>query len=229
MEDQKETLFQKATPLPSSLNPQVLYSWKAPLRAYKKRSKNVLRFYLAVALLLTAIVFFLGDKILIIPIWSILFLFYVLTITPPPEVENRITKFGIETAGITLRWEALSHFYFNNRFGFTILTIVTHPPYNMHAYLVVPTDIVKKDTMRILAEHIVFLEKPTLTFTDRMIVALSHLIPDDDEEENVPATIQVDTQKQDKQGAVNEIKETLASFFQKPKETSHVPQSSETT
>src|SRR3989338_2648125 len=100
MDSPKETLFQTATPLPSSLNPQVLYSWKAPLRAYKKRGKKVLRFYLAVALLLTAIIFFLGDQILIIPIWAVLFLFYVLTITPPPEVENRITKFGIETAGI---------------------------------------------------------------------------------------------------------------------------------
>src|SRR3990167_6232298 len=102
MSPTEEQVFPKATPLPPNINPQVLFSWKAPLRAYKKRSKNVLKFYLAVALLLTAIIFFLGDRILIIPIWSILFLFYVLTITPPPIVDNKITKFGIETAGITL-------------------------------------------------------------------------------------------------------------------------------
>ena len=104
MPQKQEPLFTSATPLPSSLNPQVVYSWRAPLRAYKKSSKNVLRFYIAVSLLLSLIIFFLGDRILIIPIWSILFLFYVLTITPPPKVENKITRFGIETAGITLRW-----------------------------------------------------------------------------------------------------------------------------
>ncbi|PIZ65616.1 hypothetical protein COU87_03940 [Candidatus Roizmanbacteria bacterium CG10_big_fil_rev_8_21_14_0_10_39_12] len=227
MDSQKETFFQKATPLPSSLNPQVVYSWKAPLRAYKKRSKNVLRFYVAVALLLTAIVFFLGDRILIIPIWSILFLFYVLTITPPPEVENRITKFGIETAGITIRWEALSHFYFNQRFGFEILTIVTHPPYNMHAYLVIPDKTTQKNVVKILAEHIVFQEKPQLTMIDKMISLLSRLIPDDEEEENVPATIQVDRKDGEVAHGLGDIKDTLASFFQRPEKTSLSPQSSE--
>jgi len=95
-----------------SPNPQLVFSWKAPLRAYKKRSKIILRFYIAVALLLSAIIFFFGDKILLIPIFTLLFLFYVLTITPPPEVENKITTFGLEAAGINLRFEILSHFYF---------------------------------------------------------------------------------------------------------------------
>src|SRR4030066_1973255 len=131
-------------------NPQVVFSWKAPLRPYKKRSNLVLRFYLAVALLLSLIVFFFGDKILLIPIWALMFLFYVLTITPPPEVENKITKFGIETAGITLRWEALSHFYFRRRFGFNVLTVVSQPPYFYHAYLVLPNDGVKKNLVSIL-------------------------------------------------------------------------------
>src|SRR3989344_8334127 len=155
MSQVQEPLFQKATPLPESLNPQVVYWWKAPLRAYKKQNKKVLRFYIAVALLLSVIIFFLGDRILIIPIWSILFLFYVLTITPPPLIDNKITKFGIETAGITIRWEVLSHFYFTERFGFHILTLVTNPPYNMHAYIVIPTVEAKKLVMRILIEHIV--------------------------------------------------------------------------
>src|SRR3989344_8666168 len=183
MSQVQEPLFQKATPLPESLNPQVVYWWKAPLRAYKKQNKKVLRFYIAVALLLSVIIFFLGDRILIIPIWSILFLFYVLTITPPPIVDNKITKFGIETAGITLRWEILSHFYFTERFGFIVLTVVTVAPYNFHSYMVIPEATIKRQVMRILAEHIVYQDKPTLTFTDRMIHWFTYLIPDDEEEE----------------------------------------------
>lgn len=209
-------IFQKATPLPPSLNPQVLYSWKAPLRAYKKRSKYVLRFYLAVALLLTAIIFFLGDQVLIVPIWAILFLFYVLTITPPPLIENRITKFGIETAGITLRWEILSHFYFTTRFNFSILTLVTQAPYYMHAYMVLPSDKIKKDVMKILAEHIVYQENPHLGVTDRLINLLSHLIPEDEEGESIPAKIMMKPQSHEK---IEEVKDTLASFFQKKRKT----------
>ncbi len=163
-------------------NPQVVFSWKAPLRPYKKRSFMILRFYLAVALLLSLIVFFFGDKILLIPIWALLFLFYVLTITPPPEVENKITKFGIETAGITLRWEMLSHFYFTQRFGFFVLTIVGHAPYFYHVYMVATNEEIKKNLMTILSEHLIYQEKPQRAFTDKIVDWLSKLIPDEETE-----------------------------------------------
>ncbi len=161
-------------------NPQLIYSWKAPLRPYKKRSRIILRFYIAVALLLSLIVFFFGDKILLIPIWSVLFLFYTLTVTPPPEVENKITKFGIEAAGVTLRWEVLSHFYFGSRFGFITLTIVGRAPYFYHLYLVVPTQDMKGGLIKLLSEHLVYQENPHKNITDKMVDWLSSLIPEDE-------------------------------------------------
>lgn len=171
-------------------NPQVIFFWKAPLRPYKKRSRQILRFYIAVTLLLCLIIFFFGDKILLIPICALLFLFYVLTITPPPEVENKITKFGIEAAGVTLRWEALSHFYFTKRFGFDVLTIVGRGPYFYHAYLVTPNEEIKKHLMTILSEHLVFQEKPQRGITDKMIDILSKLIPDEQDEEKPIVNLQ---------------------------------------
>lgn len=173
--EQNESSTQEA------LNPQIIFSWQAPLRPYKKRGKNVLRFYIALALLLSVIVYFFGDRILLIPIWSLLFLFYVLTITPPPIVENKISKFGIETAGVTLRWEVLSHFYFIKRFNYDVVTVVSNGPYYLHSYMVIPDEDIKTKVMKTLSEHILFQEKPQRTFTDRMIDLLSHLIPDDEE------------------------------------------------
>lgn len=164
-------------------NPQVVFSWRAPLRPYKKRSGFILRFYLSIAFLLSAIMFFFGDKILLIPIWSIIFLFYVLTITPPPEVENKITTFGIDAAGVTMRWELLSHFYFGKRFGFYTLTIVSQAPYFYHAYLVVPNESIKKKLINILSQHLIYQEKPQKTLVDKMLDLLSNLIPDENEEE----------------------------------------------
>jgi hypothetical protein len=162
-------------------NVQRLFSWKAPLRAYKKRSRNILRFYLALSLLVSLIVFFFGDRILLIPILTLLFLFYVLTITPPPEVEHIITTFGIETAGITLRWEFLSHFYYTKKFGFDMVTVVSYAPYFYHAYLVIPNDEVKKKVTSYLSRHLMYMEKAPRNFTDKAIDFLSKLIPDDDE------------------------------------------------
>lgn len=161
-------------------NPQVVLDWKAPLRPYKKKSGLILRFYVAVALLLSVIIWFFGDNILLIPTWVVLFLFYVLTITPPPDVENKITKFGIETAGVMIRWESLSYFFFKNKFGFDVLTLVGHPPYNYHAYLVIPTKEIKERVMQILSKHIVFKEKPHEGLTDKLVKILSSLVPDED-------------------------------------------------
>jgi hypothetical protein len=138
----------------------------------------------------------------------------VLTITPPPEVDNKITKFGIEAAGVTLRWEVLSHFYFTTRFNYVVLTVVTHAPYNFHSYMIIPDDNIRKQVMRILAEHIVYQEKPVLTFTDRMIHFLSYLIPDDEE---TTTSKEVKKAPEDK---LTDIKDTLESFFQKPKSPS---------
>lgn len=161
-------------------NPQLIFSWKAPLRPYKKHSPLILRFYISVALLISLIVFFLGDKILLLPIWALLVLFYILTITPPAEVENKITKFGIESAGVTLRWDVLSHFYFSQRFGFYVLTIVGAPPYLFHIYMVVPDQAIKNRLVALLSEHIVYKEKPEKTLTEKAADLLSRLIPDED-------------------------------------------------
>ncbi len=167
--------------LKETKNPQVVFNWKAPMRAYKKRGAGVIRFYGALAILLSLIVFFFGSKILLIPIWSLLFLFYVLTITPPPEVENKITRFGIETAGVTVRWESLSYFYFKKRFDYQVLTIVSHPPYYYRLYLVVSDKKTKDKLLSILSEHLIYYEKPRKTFTDKAIDFLTSLVPGEED------------------------------------------------
>lgn len=165
-----------------SENPQVIFSWRAPLRPYKKRSSLVLRFYLAITVILSTIVFLFGDKILLIPIWAVLFLFYTLTITPPPVVENKITIFGVETADNTFHFENLSSFYFSKRFDFYTLTIVSRPPYFYHLYLVVPNEEIKKKLINILSQHLIYQEKPKKTLIEKIIDFFSDLLPDEKEE-----------------------------------------------
>lgn len=175
-------------------HPQLVFSWKAPLRAYKRRSDGILRFYLALALLLSLIVFFFGDRVLLVPILTLLFLFYALTITPPPEVDNIITTFGIETAGISLRWEFLSHFYYTKKFHFHVLTLVSNAPYFYHAYLIVPDEATKLKVTDLLSKHLMYVEKPQRSFTDKMVDWLSNLIPDEDERQT-PVTAPLSPQK----------------------------------
>lgn len=168
-------------------NPQIKYSWTAPLRPYIKRSSEVIRFYIAVTLLISIIVILLGDPILLIPAWALLFIFYIFTVTPPQEVTNRITQFGIETAGATFRWDILSYFYFTERFGYTVLVLVTHAPELHHIYVVVPSEKVRGDLVLLLSEHLVYQEHPARTLTDRLIEWFSKLVPREDTIREKPA------------------------------------------
>ncbi len=162
-------------------NPQLLLEWTAPIRPHKKPSANIMRFYLALALLLSLFVAFFSDTLLLIPIWAVLFLFYTLTITPAQQIKHRVTKFGIESADMTARWEVLSHFYFSQRFGYTILTVVSHPPFNHHMYFVVPTEQLKNNLIHVLSEHIIYQENHHKTITEKIIDWLAFLVPGDDD------------------------------------------------
>jgi hypothetical protein len=171
-------------------NPQVLFSWKAPLRPYVKRSKQIMRFYIALTLLLSLIVFFFGDRILLLPLWTLLFIFYVFTVTPPTEITHKISQFGVEITGQTLRWEDLDHFYFFKRFGYDVLVLVTHAPFPYYAYLVVPDSEAKKKVFNLLSEHIIYQEEPRNSFTDKAIDWFTKLVPSEEAEkkEEVPQT-----------------------------------------
>lgn len=158
-------------------HPQELFSWSAPIRPYKKKSEGILRFYLAIAFLLTLLVFFFGDRILVLPIWSTIFVVYVLTVTPPPVITHRITKFGIDIAGITYRWDKLSHFYFVKRYDHDVLTIVGHEQTGIYLYLVIPDTRIKDMVMRILGEHLMYMKEPQYSATDKMALWLTSLMP----------------------------------------------------
>lgn len=165
---------------PLNKNPQILFSWKSPLRPYMRRSPKILRFYLAVALLISLIIFFFGDRILLLPLWTLLFIFYVFTVTPPPDAEHKITQFGVETTQMTLRWEILDHFFFTQRFGYEILVLVTHEPWADYSYLVLPNEEIKDKVTMLLSEHIIYQEDPRKNFTDKAVDWLLKFVPDED-------------------------------------------------
>lgn len=162
----------------SRSNPQIIYSWSAPLRPYKKRTAGVMRFYLALALLLSLIVFFFGEKLLVLPIAAITFLFYILTTSRPQTVSHKLTKFGVETTGLTFRWELLSHFYFTKKFDYHQLVIVSVAPYFYHLYLVVKDEAVKEDLVGILSEYLIYQENPQKTFSEKLAEWLTRLMPE---------------------------------------------------
>ena len=161
-------------------NPQLIYSWEAPLRPYIKRSPFVMRVYISIGVLLSLIAIFFGDLPLMLVILAILFIFFVFTVTPPPIVTNRITEFGFETSGATTRWDVLSHFYFTKRFNYDVLVMVTHEPYSHHYYVVIPNEAAKERVAKTLSDHILYQEHPTRTITDKLVDWFSQFLLTED-------------------------------------------------
>lgn len=165
-----------------SKNPQEVFAWTAPIRAYKKKSKGILRFYLALALLLSLLVAFFKEFILIIPIWAVLFLVYMLTITPPHNTKHIITKYGLNTGNKPYSWDDIGAFYFLKKFDYDVLVLLPQSPFGLPLYLVIDSAQTHSRLMNVLSEHIIYLEHPEKSMSDRLAEWLTSLMPEEIEE-----------------------------------------------
>jgi len=101
--------------LPVDLRPQpeqIVSEWTAPNRPFKKKNR---KYYVTIGMILfliSLILFFAGQFILIAVGVAAGFLMYVLSAIPPEPVLNQITTYGIRTDGQLYSWEEMGRFWF---------------------------------------------------------------------------------------------------------------------
>lgn len=115
----------QAQQAPVFKKPQVLLTWQAPMRVFKKRSREFWSTALSIAFLLAVILLFVKEWFLIIVIASVIFVFYVLSNIPPETVEHQITDQGIKTAGRFYAWQEMICFWFSQKSGQKVLYVQT--------------------------------------------------------------------------------------------------------
>lgn len=98
-----------------------LLKWKAPSRLFKKRDRVFFQTVIALVFLIGMILFLLKEFLLIGVVLAIAFVGYVLATVPPEEIEHRVTVKGFEIAGTMNRWEEISEFWFEEKWGQKIL------------------------------------------------------------------------------------------------------------
>lgn len=96
---------------------KVLYSWIAPERSFKRRDKEFWTTVISIVVLVGLILFFVKEWFLIAAIISLVFVYYVLSTVEPEEMEYKITNRGIIYAGATYPYEAISQFWFSEKYG----------------------------------------------------------------------------------------------------------------
>jgi len=153
---------------------EIYLSWTSPSRLFKKRDKEYFKNIAAIVFLLTIILVFAREFLLIAAVLSIVFLIYVLSTVPPEDVNHRVTNLGIESAGHFYRWEELLEFWFEEQWGQTIMVI---RPIMGPRIILLLGDQDKTAVRERIAPHVPFREQPEKTWVDNAASWLTKKIP----------------------------------------------------
>lgn len=153
---------------------QTLLSWSSPSRLFKKRDREYFTNIAAIVFLLTIILVFAREFMLIAAVLSIVFLIYVLSTVSPEEVHHKITSLGIESTGHFYRWEELADFWFEEQWGQTMMVL---RPYLAPRAIILLGNQEKEKVRDLVAKHIPFREEPQRTWVDSAASWLTRKIP----------------------------------------------------
>lgn len=154
----------------------VLLEWTSPSRPYKKRSREFFRTAGALIFLLSVILIFAQEFLLIGAILATFFVVYALSAVPPGMIKHKITNLGIETGGFFHRWEELYEFWFDKRGDEEMVVIRTILDFPLHLHLLLG-EASKEKIKELLAKRIPYREQPERTTMDRLSSWLVKKIP----------------------------------------------------
>jgi len=148
--------------------------WISPARLFKKRDREYFVNIFAIVFLLSIILVFAREFVLIAAVFSIVFLIYVLSTVPPEDVQHRITNLGIESAGRFYRWEELADFWFEEQWGQHMM--IVRPYMTTRLIILLGGQNVEK-IQQAVSKHIPFREQPDRTWMDNAARWISEKIP----------------------------------------------------
>lgn len=153
---------------------EVYLAWVSPSRLFKKRDREFFVNILAIVFLLSVILVFVREFVLIATVLSIVFLIYVLSTVPPEDVKHRVTSLGIESAGHFYRWEEFADFWFDEQWGQNMVVL---RPFMSPRIIVLLGDQKKDKVRELVARHIPFREEPDRSWVDNAARWISEKIP----------------------------------------------------
>lgn len=161
-------------PKHESREEEVYATWSSPSRLFKKRDREFFVNIFAIVFLLSVILVFVREFVLIAAVLSIVFLIYVLSTVPPEEVKHRITNLGIESAGHFYRWEEFADFWFEEQWGQVTIVLRLF----MQPRIIILLGDQKKEKIReFVARHIPFREEPDRNWVDNAARWITEKIP----------------------------------------------------
>ncbi|PWU23491.1 hypothetical protein C5B42_02980 [Candidatus Cerribacteria bacterium 'Amazon FNV 2010 28 9'] len=158
----------------------MLVSWQAASRPFKKRDREFYTTIAIIVFLLTLILFFAGQFLLIAVLISLAFVTYVLNSVPPEPVHNAVTTFGIRTGDQLFYWQELGRFWFGEQYKSQLLYIETARAFPAQLILIID-GVDQENLKKILLKYTVH-EKPKATWLDNAANWMQEKFPLEKEE-----------------------------------------------
>lgn len=151
-----------------------LFTWVAPNRPFKRRTREYYTTIAVIVILISLILFFAGQFLPIAVVVSIAFVSYVLASVPPENVQNAITTYGIHSDQTFHFWEEMGRFWFTTKYGHHLLHVETARFPGRMTLLIAEAD--KEKVKKILVKYLI-MEKPLPSFLEKAADKLEQLIP----------------------------------------------------
>lgn len=153
---------------------KVLFEWTAPERPYQERNKDFWITAIAILILVSVILIFINEFLLVMALAAVLFLYYALATVPPREVAYKITNRGIYFEEVHYPWDFLERFWFKKSLSTATVnfgTMVKFPRVVMMVINEKDQEKIKEIVVKripLLESSPTFIDKITKWFADRL-------------------------------------------------------------
>lgn len=178
MEEKQQMAEELPEPQPVVAQPipeKNLNSWKAPSRLFKRRSREFYSTVAALVFLLSLILFFAKEFLLIGVILAIGFVSYVLASVPPDEITHTLTNKGIRTGEKLFLWETLGRYWWQDKWKQTYVSI--EAPGRIPSMIILLEGKGKKEEIDKILKTYLINQKPEPTWFDNAAKWLSEKVP----------------------------------------------------
>lgn len=145
---------------------RTLLTWKAPMRPFRKKDVSFYRTVIILVALISLIALLLGQLLLIGVLLAVTFVVYVLNFIPPEDLDYKLSTQGVTIGDHFYLWQELDSFWFAEKEGHPVLSILTNFHYPSMLMLMLG-NISQEEVKQICAEFLPFHEIPPKSFIDK--------------------------------------------------------------
>jgi hypothetical protein len=132
---------------------KTLFEWLGPERPFQKRNKEFWITSLIILVLVSIIFFLIKEFLLIMALFSALFLYYVMSTIKPGFINNKITNRAVYFGDVKYEWYLLEKFWFTDNLSSMTLNIETKMRFPRQVLIVIdPAD--KEEIKKIIVKRI---------------------------------------------------------------------------